>query len=215
MDPIQGNILFVDSTKIWANAGKSQQHQKKWYQKQLKKVDRRIEQILAESERIDQRGAKQDSLVKTPGELKGQQRLRARIESALAEFDHASERSKDGKLREINRVDPRSAQMKSSQGVHPCYAVQSVTDDKKGLIVHVDAVNDANDSAQLSSQIKGAEDNVGHECQIACADSGYSNIEEIEKVESEKRSVLVPSQRQAGETARTCCLRSAPAGAGQ
>ena len=197
LDLIQGNILFVDSTKIWADAGKSHQHQKKWYQKQLKKVDRTIEQILADCERIDQREAQQESLVKMPKELKDHQRLKASIESALAEFGHLSERTKDGKPREVNRVDPQSTQMKSPQGVHPCYAVQSVTDDKNGLIVHVDAVNDANDSAQLSSQIKGAEDNVGHECQIACADSGYSNIEEIEKVESEKRSVLVPSQQQA------------------
>jgi transposase len=199
LDLVQGNILFVDSTKIWANAGKSHQHQRKWHQKQLKKVDRTIERILADCERIDQREANQDSLVKMPGELKNQQKLKASIEAALAEFGHLSERTKDGKPREVNRVDPQSAQMKSPQGVHPCYAVQSVTDDKNSLIVHIDAVNDANDSSQLSSQIQGAENNVGHECQIACADSGYSNIEEIEKVESESRSVLVPSQRQAGD----------------
>lgn len=191
---IQGNILFVDSTKLWANAGKAHQHDKKWYQKQLKKIDQRIGCLLAECELADQHEAHSGSLVKMPKELKDQQHLKATIESALAEFNNQTERTKDGKLRKINQVDPQSRQMKSPQGTHPSYAVQSVVDDQNGLIVHVDAVNDANDRSQLSAQINGAEDNLQFTCQIACADAGYSNMEEIEK-----RTVIVPSQRQASD----------------
>lgn len=199
LDLIQGNILFVDSTKLWANAGKAHQHDKKWYQKQFKKVDQRIGKLLAECEFVDQSETHNGSLVKMPKELKNQRNLKTTIESALAEFNDLSERTKDGKLRQINRVDPQSTQMKSPQGTHPCYAVQSVVDDKNGLIVHVDAVNDANDSGQFADQIKGAERNLQRDCQIACADAGYSNIEEVEKIESEERAVLVPSQSQASD----------------
>ena len=199
LDLIQGNILFVDSTKLWANAGKGHQHDKKWYQKQLRKVDQRIDKLLTECEVLDQREEHRGSLIKMAKELKNQQHLKETIESALSEFNNLSERTKDGKLRQVNRIDPQSSQMKSPQGTHPCYAVQSVVDDHNGLIVHVDAVNDANDSAQLATQIKGAEDNLKHDCQVACADAGYSNIEEIEKIESEKRTVIVPSQSQASD----------------
>lgn len=194
---IQGNILFVDSTKIWANAGKAHQHNKTWYQNQLKKVDTHIRKLLAECERIDRHEADSGSLVKMPKELKDQQHLKKTIESALAEFSNQSERTKDGKLRQINRVDPESRQMKGRRGTHPSYSLQSVVDDENGLIVHVDTVTDANDSSQLSNQITNGEANLENSCQIACADAGYSNAEEIEKVESEKRAVLVPSQRQA------------------
>lgn len=194
---IQGNILFVDSTKMWANAGKAHQHNKKWYQNQLKQVDKRIRKLLAECERVDRREADRGSLVKMPKELKDQQHLKKTIESALAEFGHQSERTKDGKRRQINKTDPESRQMKGCRGTHPSYSVQSVVDDENGLIVHVDAVTDANDSSQLSKQITNGEENLGKSCQIACADAGYSNVEEVEKVESEKRAVLVPSQRQA------------------
>jgi len=194
---IQGNILFVDSTKIWANAGKSHQHDKKWYQKQLKKVDKHITRILAECELVDQQESTIGSMVKMPKELKDQQHLKASIESALAEFVNQTERTKDGKPRKINQVDPQSRQMKSPRGSSPSYAVQSVVDDQNGLIVHIDAVQDANDSSQLSAQINGAEETLQSACQIACADAGYSNIEEVEKIESEERAVLVPSQRQA------------------
>ena len=196
---IQGNILFVDSTKIGANAGKAHQHKKTWYQKQLVAVDKRIARLLAECEKIDQDEAHLGSQVAMPKKLKSEQQLKASIEAALAEFAHQSARTKDGKQRRINRVDPESRQMKSPRGSHPSYAVHSVVDDQNGLIVHVDTVNDANDSGQLAGQIKGAEDNLKKACQIACADAGYANIDEIEKVDSDKRSVLVPSQRQASD----------------
>jgi transposase len=202
LDLIQGNILFVDSTKLWANGGKAHQHDKKWYQKQLKKVDQRIDELLAECEFIDQHEEHSGSLVKMSKELKDQQHLKATIESALAQFNYLTDRTKDGKDRQVNRVDPESTQMKSPQGTHPAYAVQSVVDDQNGLIVHVDAVNDANDSSQLADQIKDAEDNLQQDCQIACADSGYSNIEEINKIESKDRSVIVPSQSQASDKPR-------------
>jgi hypothetical protein len=187
----------VDSTKVRANAGRTHQHEKKWYQKQLKKVDQRIGRLLTECELTDQREADLGSMVKMPDKLKNQQHLKATIQAALAEFADQSERTKDGKTRKINRVDPQSRQMKARSGTHPSYAVQSVVDDNNGLIVHVDAVNDANDSCQLADQIKGAEDNLDKQCQIACADAGYSNIEQIEKIESDQRAVIVPSQRQA------------------
>lgn len=194
---VQGNILFVDSTKIWANAGKAHQHKKQWYQKQLCKVDQRIDRLLAECERADQQEAQGGSMVKMPKELKNQQHLKATIKAALAEFDTMTDRTKDGKYRQVNRVDPESKQMKSPRGSHPSYAVQSVVDDENGLIVQVDAVNDANDLNQLSKQVKKAEDNIQQPCKTACADAGYSNIEDIEKIESDERNVIVPSQRQA------------------
>jgi len=196
---IQGNVLFVDSTKIWANAGKAHQHDKKWYQKQLVKVDERIAQLLVECDQIDQDEAHQGSLVAMPKELRTQQQLKASIQAALSEFDHQSEHTKDGKRRHINRVDPQCRQMKSPRGSHPSYAVHSVVDDQNGLIVHVDTVNDANDSGQFAEQIQGAETHLDKDCKIACADAGYANIDEIEKVESDERSVLVPSQRQASD----------------
>jgi len=198
---IQGNILFVDSTKVRANAGRAHQHSKKWYQRQLKKIDQRIADLLAACDRVDQREAGQGSWVKVPKALRDQQQLKASIESALAEFAGQSERTKDGKVRKVNRTDPQSRQMQSRQGTHPSYAVQSVVDDHNGLIAQIDAVNDANDSSQLAEQIKAAEDNLKRDCRIACADAGYANIDQAEKIESDQRSVLVPSQRQASDKA--------------
>jgi transposase len=199
LDLIDGNILFVDGTKIHANAGKKQQHKKNWYQKQLNEVDQRINQLLAECEQVDQTEADQGSWAKMPKELGQQQRLKQTIVNALAEFTNRSSHTKDGKERKINRVDPQSTLMQSPRGTHPGYNVQSVVDDKNGLIVSVDAVSDANDLNQFAPQIKAAEQTLDKKCQIACADAGYSNIEHLSKVDSEQTKVILPSQKQASE----------------
>lgn len=196
LDLIEGNILFVDGTKIRANAGKKQQHKKKWYQKQLKDIDQRINQLLAECEQIDQYQADQGSWVKMPKALGQQQRLKQTIVSALDELAKRGSHTKDGKQRRINRVDPQSTVMQSPQGTHPGYNMQSVVDDKNGLIVSVDAVSDANDKNQFARQIKTAEETLDKKCQIACADAGYENVDDQISVESEQTKVILPSQKQ-------------------
>src|SRR5208337_410744 len=59
----------------------------------------------------------------------------------------------------------------------------TVVDDQNGLIAHTDVVSEPNDSNQLAVQICGAEADLGRECKMACADAGYSDIGEIEKLE--------------------------------
>lgn len=191
---IDGNILFVDSTKIRANAGKAHDHNLKWYQDKLKHVDRKIKKLLNECDRIDQSEAHKGSLVQMPKELTKAENLRASIETAMQELTRRGPKTKDGKARRVNRIDSQSACMRSRQGTHPSYAVHNVVDDKNALIVHSDAVYDSNDSAQFEPQISAAEDAVQSKCKIACADAGYADIEQLHQVETDKRKVLVPSQ---------------------
>lgn len=196
LDLISGNTLFVDSTKVRASAGKANQHKKKWYQKQLAQVDQRINEILDECDRVDADETQLNSMVKMPKELAQSKKLKETIQTALAEFETRGTKTKNGKDRSVNRTDPQSNMMKGVQGTHPSYAVHNVVDDKNGLIAHTDAVSDANDSNQLAEQVKGAEINLGHSCKEACADAGYSDIDQIDQIETDDRKVIVPSQHQ-------------------
>jgi hypothetical protein len=54
LDLIGGNVLFVDGTKIRANAGRHRSHDQAYYEKRLADVDSRIEQLLVECETADQ-----------------------------------------------------------------------------------------------------------------------------------------------------------------
>ena len=50
---ITGNILFVDGTKIRANAGIKNSWTRKGCEKKLKKIDKRIDAIILENEKLD------------------------------------------------------------------------------------------------------------------------------------------------------------------
>ncbi len=69
-------------------------------------------------------------------------------------------------------------------------------DDKNGLITSVDAVSDSNDFHQMTDQITKSEESLGKECAAVCADAGYYDMLELAKLETEKRSVIVPSPKQ-------------------
>lgn len=196
LDLIEGNILFVDGTKIRANASRGKNHSKKYYQEMVEGIDKRIEDILEECERIDEEEKESGSLVKMREELADQIKLRDQIRGIVEEFKGRGEKTKDGVARTINQTDPESALMKSIHGSHASYNVQTVVDDKNGLVIHADAVSEAMDASQLPLQVKQAEEVLEKTCEVVCADAGYSNTKELVKLDEDKK-VVVPSQRQA------------------
>jgi len=187
---IAGNVLFVDGTKIRANASANRTHEKGWYLQQLEEVDQRIEQLLQECEDLDQQDQHLDSFVTMDKELSKAKVLKSTIRDILSEF-------KKYERKKINQTDPDCANMRSIQGKHASYNMQSVVDDKNGLIVHAEAVNDTSDLKQFARQINQANDVLAEKCEVACADAGYADANELEKIDAQKIEVIVPSIRQA------------------
>ena len=190
LDLIAGNILFVDGTKIRANASASRTHDKAWYREQLRDIDHRIECLVEECEAIDQQEEHLSSFVAMDKDLAKAKTLKSAIEAVLCEF-------KETERKKINQTDPDCANMSSKDGKHASYNVQSVVDDKNGLIVHAEAVNDVNDRNQFARQIEQAHDVLDKPCHTACADAGYADTNELEKIDAQDIKVIVPSQRQA------------------
>jgi len=163
LDLIAGNVLFVDGTKIRANASASRTHEKTWYEEKLKEIDERIEQLLNECEAVDQQEEHLGSFVEMDKELAKTQTLKNTIEDILKEF-------KETERKKINQTDPDCANMSSPQGRHASYNVQSVVDDKNGLITHAEAVSDATDISQFARQIEHAHEVMEKPCETACAE---------------------------------------------
>jgi len=195
LDLIAGNVLFVDGTKIRANASASRTHEKGWYQRQLKEVDQRIEQLLQECECVDQKEQQLDSFVAMKKELSKTAALKSTIQNVLSEFEN-TERKK------INQTDADCANMRSIQGKYASYNVQSVVDDQNGLIVHAEAVSDTSDLKQFARQINQANAVLTTPCEVACADAGYADADELEKIDAQEIDVIVPSKRQAQRKAQ-------------
>jgi transposase len=190
LDLIDGNVLFVDGTKIRANASRCRTHSREHYEKRLSETDARIEQLLTDIEAADDQEAGVGSFTSMNKDLSDSRKLKSKIESVLREFENTD-------AEKVNATDPDCRIMHSVQGSHAAYNVQCVTDDKHGLIVSIDAVKDANDLNQFAQQIGQACEETGKTCDTACGDAGYADTEELEKIHNQGIEVIVPSKRQA------------------
>ena len=83
LDLIAGNSLFLDSTKIRANASIGNSWTKEKCNQILKKIDLRIEAILAECERVDQAEEGQPSYVEVKEELRDKKALKQKVKKIL------------------------------------------------------------------------------------------------------------------------------------
>lgn len=192
LDLIAGNMLFVDGSKIRANASIKNTWDKKKCERYLRKIDKRIDAILSECDAVDKREEGQPSLVEMEEELKDKKELKSRVKKILEDLEE-----KEGKS--INTTDSQCTRIKNVQGSHAGYNSQAVVDEKHGLIVNSDVVSENNDLSQFANQIDQANETLGERCEAACADSGYADTDELEKIDKQEIKVIVPSQRQASK----------------
>lgn len=196
---IEGNTLFVDGSKIRANASINNTWTKEKAAHCLKNIDKRINDILNECASVDDRESNADSFVKLNEELKDKETLKSRIKSIMKELEDENKTS-------MNSTDPDCVKVKGRQGTHAGYNGQIVVDEKHGLIVHTDVVNENTDVHQFSAQIAPANKTIKDEgtnaegCKNACADAGYACTEELKKTDAAGITVIVPSQKQAHGT---------------
>ena len=188
MDLIEGNCLFTDSTRMRGAASIGQTKTKWKWQRTLDEIDKRIEELLAECDEIDERET--GNLVEVTEELKDKQKLKGKVKQLLEQMEREG-------LEKINGTDTDCVNIKGRQGSHAGYSGHITVDGKNGLIANADVVNEANDSNQFSNQIGQAMENLDKVCRTATADSGYANIDNIKETTEKGIDVIIPSQRQA------------------
>ena len=187
---IEGNTLFVDGSKVRANACIDNTWDRDRCIRRLEKIDARVTEILSECEQADQSESGDCSLVKMQKELADTKDLRGRVQGILNQLNVEDKKS-------INTTDPDCAMIHGRQGSHAGYNAQTVVDEKHGLIVSSDVVNENNDLHQFAEQINQAEKTLEKKPETGCADAGYSSIKELAKIDNQGIKVIVPSSRQA------------------
>jgi len=185
---IEGNTLFIDGTKIKADASLKNTWSKERLEKYENQIAENIERILTECQAVDEAEENDGSLVKLKEELADQKILKAKI------IEIAKELNDSGKQK-LNTADPDSFISKSDRGAKMYHNIQAVTDEKYGLIVSADVVAQSIDVNQLSAQTKQAQDTLDKKPQNLCADNGYYSLGDIEKIDTDI-NVIVPSQGQ-------------------
>lgn len=190
MGLIEGNTLFVDGTRFRGNASLNNQWDENRCKRYMKRIDRRVDEIMKECEVEDGAQSGEGSWVKLKEDLKSQQKLKSKVEGILEKIQSEG-------LKQYNSTDPETERMHSTHGSFAGYNGQIVVDDKHGLIVSSDVVSDNNDLGQFADQIEQANEILEKPCENACADAGYSNADELEKIDAQGIQVVVPSTRQA------------------
>jgi len=184
---IEGNTLFVDGTKIRANASIQNTWTKEKAQKALKHIDERISDLLTQCDLQDEAEQGLDSLVTMDKELKDQKTLKSKIKGILQELKEEES---------FNTTDPDCTRIKKGKNFYAGFNFQSTVDKKKGLILSIDVVSENNDLNQFASQINKANHTLNKKCEVAVADCGYASTDDLEKIDNQGIKVIVPSQRQ-------------------
>lgn len=187
LELIAGNILFVDGSKFRASASIKNSWSKEKCQRTLSRIDKKVEQLVAQAEAIDQAEAGQPSMVKVKEELHNTRTMKERVIKIMQELRQEERPT-------LNTVDRECYVVHGRQGSHAGYNAQVVVDDKNGLIASSDVATTNNDIGQFSSQIEKANAELGKKCSIGVADSGYAQIEDLAKIVNDQIQVIVPTQ---------------------
>jgi transposase len=190
---IDGNVLFMDGTRLRANASIEHSWTVEKCRKTLADLDHRITDLLSACETVDQEEADQSSLVHLEEQLADRTALQCRINSVL-------ERLKTEEKHSLNTTDPDCIRIHSRQGSHAGYSGQIAVDDANGLIVNSDVVAENNDSKQFANQLGQANEVLDEPCQAACADAGYADYETLNAVDLDQTDVIVAPQTSSKQT---------------
>ena len=187
---IEGNTLFVDSTRMRAHAAIQHSLTPEKARQVLAEIDQRIEKVLTECEAVDQDEQDHTSLVHLQAELKDQHVLKNKVKTLLQQLQTQEKAS-------INTTDPDCVRIHGRQGAHAGYTGQIVVDDQHGLIVHSQVVSANQDQGYFSEPIAQANETLDEPCEVACGDAGFADTEDLAKVDAQNIHVIVPSQKQA------------------
>lgn len=178
-------LQAVDGTKIAADVSPKRSFRRKDLEKLLGDLDEISAEIFEQFERNEK--AETGLEYRLPADLSDSEKLRERIKEHLVQLDDAGRNN-------LNLTDPDARKMKMGSGNAPigfCYNAQAVVDDKAGIIVASDVVNDENDHKLLTKMIEQAEENLDDAPPETVADAGYCSGEELAKAEAAGYEVLV------------------------
>jgi transposase len=170
--------VMQDGTKIRAQASGRSFQQEESIRGHLEHARQRVEEMG------DPRAQEASPRVRGARERAREQRQR-RLEQALEEAQKvpAPKSSAAQERKKISISDPEARFMKQPDGgLAPSYNVQISTDAARGLIVAVEVVTEANDSAQLLPAVERIEQRMGRPPQQIVADGGYTTQQAIEQM---------------------------------
>jgi hypothetical protein len=119
---IEGNTLFVDGSKVRANASINSSWTRHKCLKRLEKIDGRIAEILCECESVDHAERNNPSMVRMKKELSDNETLKAKVVEIINKLNTEGKKS-------VNSTDQDCTRIHGRQGSHAGYNPDRHADD--------------------------------------------------------------------------------------
>ena len=185
IDLISGDIVAVDGAFLRANASKNQLIMKKSIDKEIKKIDERVEEYLKDLDYTDAKEKKDKDLTPPSTTLDKLKAKKAKLDEELKLLEELG-------VTQYNRTDPDAKVMVKPAHNLMAYNVQIAVDNKWKFIVATDISSEGNDSHQLyNMSIKSKEITTNDEA-IIVADTGYYDAQEIKKCLDNNIDIVLP-----------------------
>ena len=184
IDLISGDIVAVDGAFLRANASKNQLLMKKTIEKDIKTIDKRVEEYLKDLDYIDAKEKKDKSLTPPSTTLDKLKAKKAKLDSELKLLEELG-------LTQYNRTDPDAKLMVKPAHNLMAYNTQIVVDDKWKFIVATDVSSQNNDNSKLHQMAIKTKEIVNNDNMVMIGDTGYYSAKELEKCAKDNIEVVV------------------------
>jgi transposase len=194
--------IAVDGRKIPANASKESFHREATLDRHRLEAEQQVA-ALREQRAQAQAISGQQAAARRRAAVDRQQRLDEAVatvrrrQAERAASGRASAKPEEARASETDR-DARKMK-RSHGGFEPAFNVQTATDIDSGLIVAVQVVEQASDNGLLVPMVEQATANLGTPPKQALADAGYSDADDVEKLETAHIEVLMPPKNERKE----------------
>jgi hypothetical protein len=188
-----GRQLFaIDGVKLPSNASKAKSGKRKDYLRQVDKMEKAVEQILAKQRALDASTTEAARDSKTKRRLERLQAEAAKLREWLKE--HPTDRTgPKGKPRLSNLTDNESAKMPTDKGVIQGYTEVAAVDEQNQIIVEAQAHGTGSEQ-ELLLPVTEAIQPIAKQDTVLCADSGYHSEDNLKALEDQGIEAFIPDQ---------------------
>lgn len=186
-----GRQLFaIDGVKLPSNASKAKSGKRKDFLRQVDKMEKAIEQILAKQRVADASTTEAGRDSKAQRRLERVQAEAAKLREWLKEHPH-DRRSAKGRVRLSNLTDNESAKMPTDKGVIQGYTGVAAVDEAHQIIVAAQAHGTGSEQDLLLPMSEAIEP-LARKDTVLCADSGYYSEANLQGLEAKGVEAFIP-----------------------
>ena len=193
---ISGEVVSIDGTKLKANANRTMLSSEEIISR-ISRLEEEIESYINQIDMLDEQEPVESSTIISL--QKDNENLRKTIsekETKLSQLRTALEKLSIDQKNYISLTDMDCSKQKSRDGIIPGYNVQLACDTEYGFIVAEDVSSESNDINQLKPMVEEIYNEIEQRPIIAIADTGYSNYEDIQEIETSGTNCYVPPQKE-------------------